>query len=87
MILPKEALDLVVAHCICGERLVRILDAVAQFRGYPEAVRTDQVPEFTSKALGQWAYKNDVQLKLIQPGKPTQNACIESFNGKFRDEC
>ena len=83
----KEALDLVVAHSICGEHVVRILDAVAQFRGYPAAVRTDQGPEFTSKALDQWAYKNGVQLKLIQPGKPTQNAYIESFNGKFRDEC
>ena len=53
----------------------------------PVAIRTDQGPEFTSKALDQWAYRNGVELKLIQPGKPTQNAFIESFNGKFRDEC
>ncbi|KOT00192.1 integrase core domain protein [Burkholderia mallei] len=44
-------------------------------------------PEFTSRALDQWAYANGVTLKLIQAGKPTQNAYIESFNGKFRDEC
>lgn len=83
----KEALDLPVDHSICGEHVVQILDSVAQFRGYPEAIRTDQGPEFTGKALDQWAYKNGVQLKLIQAGKPTQNAYIESFNGKFRDEC
>jgi len=46
-----------------------------------------QGPEFTSRALDAWAYHNGVKLKLIQPGKPTQNAFIESFNGKFRDEC
>ncbi len=50
-------------------------------------VRTDQGPEFTSRALDQWAYANGITLKLIQAGKPTQNAYIESFNGKFRDEC
>ncbi|RUF71809.1 transposase, partial [Pseudomonas aeruginosa] len=58
-----------------------------RFRGYPKAIRTDQGPEFTGKALDQWAYQRDIKLKLIQPGKPTQNAFIESFNGKFRDEC
>lgn len=83
----KESLDLVVAHSICGHRVVRTLDTIAQFRGYPKAVRTDQGPEFTSKALDQWAYDHGVTLKLIQPGKPTQNAYIESFNGRFRDEC
>lgn len=83
----KEALDIPVAHSICGERVVRTLESIAQFRGYPAAVRTDQGPEFTGKALDQWAYTNGVELKLIQPGKPTQNAYVESFNGKFRDEC
>ncbi len=83
----KECLDLPVATGISGEEVVRTLDAIAAFRGYPEAVRTDQGPEFTGKALDQWAYDNGVALKLIQAGKPTQNAYIESFNGKFRDEC
>ncbi|HFH2893919.1 TPA: integrase core domain-containing protein [Pseudomonas aeruginosa] len=62
-------------------------DEMARFRGYPKAIRTDQRPEFTGKALDQWAYQRDIKLKLIQPGKPTQNAFIESFNGKLRDEC
>lgn len=83
----KEALDLVVSHSISGDHVASALDAIAQFRGYPAAIRTDQGPEFTSKALDRWAYENGVELRLIQPGKPTQNAYIESFNGKFRDEC
>ena len=50
-------------------------------------IRTDQGPEFTGKALDQWAYERKVELRLIEAGKPTQNAYVESFNGKFRDEC
>ncbi len=61
-----------------------MLDQAARFRGYLKAIRTDQGPEFTGKALDQWAYQHGVQLKLIQAGKPTQNAFIESFNGRFR---
>lgn len=83
----KECLDIPVAHGISGEQVARTLDSIAAFRGYPVAVRTDQGPEFTGKALDQWAYQHGVELKLIQPGKPMQNGYIESFNGKFRDEC
>jgi putative transposase len=74
-------------HSIPGLYVTRVLDQAAQFRGLPAAIRTDQGPEFTGRALDQWAYRNGVQLKLIAPGKPTQNAFIESFNGRFRDEC
>lgn len=83
----KEAVDLVADHGISGQYVVRVLQRAAQFRGLPGAIRTDQGPEFTGKALDQWACQNGVQLKLIEPGKPTQNAYIESFNGRFRDEC
>jgi len=83
----KEAIDLATDLGISGEYVTQILDQAAMFRGYPSAIRTDQGPEFTGKALDQWAYARGVQLKLIQPGTPTQNAYIESFNGKFRDEC
>jgi len=83
----KEAIDLAVDFGISGNYVTRVLDQAARFRGYPKAIRTDQGPEFTGRALDQWAYEHGVQLKLIQPGKPTQNAYIESFNGKFRDEC
>lgn len=75
-----------VDHNITGEHVVRLLEQAARFRGLPAAIRTDQGPEFTGKALDQWAYRNGVELKLIQPGKPMQNGYVESFNGKFRDE-
>ena len=83
----KEAVEIAAAKRINGQGVADILDAVCRFRGYPCAIRTDQGPEFTGRSLDQWAHANDVKLILIQPGKPTQNAYIESFNGKFRDEC
>jgi putative transposase len=83
----KESVDIVADHGISGQYVTRVLDRAARFRGLPAAIRTDQGPEFTGHALDQWAYRNGVQLKLIEPGKPTQNAYIESFNGRFRDEC
>lgn len=83
----KEAVDIVVDHGISGHYVTRALDAAARFRSLPETIRTDQGPEFTGKALDQWAYERKVELRLIEAGKPTQNAYVESFNGKFRDEC
>jgi len=83
----KEAVDIVADHSIPGLYVTRVLDQAAQFRGLPKAIRTDQGPEFTGRALDQWAYRHGVQLKLIAAGKPTQNAFVESFNGRFRDEC
>jgi putative transposase len=83
----RECLDIAVDHGICGNYVARVLDSIGQFRGLPRAIRTDQGPEFTSRALDRWAYGCGVDLKLIAAGKPTQNAYIESFNGKFRDEC
>lgn len=69
------------------ERGAPALDSIALFRGYPATIKTDQGPEFTCRALDQWAFEHGVELRLIQPGKPTQNGFIESFNGRFRDEC
>jgi putative transposase len=83
----RECLDIVVDYGISGGYVARVLEAIGKFRGLPRAVRTDQGPEFTSRALDRWAYGRGVDLKLIAAGKPTQNAYIESFNGKFRDEC
>jgi putative transposase len=83
----KELVDLVADSSISGHYVCRVLDRAARFRGYPRSIRTDQGPEFTGKALDQWAYQHGVELKLIQAGKPTQNAFVESFNGKLRDEC
>lgn len=83
----KECLTISVAFGITGVQVSRILDSVALFRGYPATIRKDQGPEFTCRALDQWAFEHNVELRLIQPGKPTQNGFIESFNGRFRDEC
>jgi len=83
----KEAVEIALDHGMGSHYVVRVLDQVVRLRGKPGAIRTDQGPEFTAGALDQWAYRNAITLKLIQPGKPTQNAYIESFNGKFRDEC
>jgi putative transposase len=67
--------------------VTRLLDEAALFRGYPKAVRTDNGPEFTAKAFLAWAQQRKIEHILIEPGCPTQNAYIESFNGTFRDEC
>ncbi len=64
-----------------------MLDRVGRFRGLPQVIRIDQCPEITGNALDRWAYRNRVKLRRIQAGKPTQDAYVESFNGKFRDEC
>ena len=83
----NECLTVTVAFGISGVQVTRFLDSIALFRGYPATIRTDQGPEFTCRALDQWAFEHGVELRLIQPGKPTQNGFIESFNGRFRDEC
>jgi len=83
----KEAVVIEAARRINGQGVADMLDAACRFRGYPATIRTDQGPEFTGRSLDQWAQANGVKLLLIQPGKPTQNAYVESFNGKFRDEC
>lgn len=72
---------------IKSEKLVSIFNKLKITRGLPKMIVCDNGPEFISQNLDIWAYQNKVELKFIQPGKPTQNAYIESFNGKFRDEC
>ncbi len=82
-----ECIDVAVDHGMGGQYVTRLLDHAARFRGYPQAVRTDNGPEFTSRAFMSWAQAKGVRHLLIEPGKPMQNAFIESFNGKLRDEC
>nr|ULG17205.1 transposase [Serratia proteamaculans]ULG18093.1 transposase [Serratia proteamaculans] len=81
----KECLTVTVAFGISGVQVTRILDSIALFRDYPATIRTDQGPEFTCRALDQWAFEHGVELQLIQPGKPTQNGFIKSFNGRNND--
>lgn len=70
-----------------SEKLVSAFKTLSLARNLPEEIVCDNGPEFISQNLDIWAYQNNVKLKFIQPGRPTQNAYIESFNGKFRDEC
>ena len=72
---------------ISGARMVRYLDQLKESRGLPQAIVLDNGPEMTSKAMFFWSQLTKVKLHFIQPGKPTQNAFVESFNGRFRDGC
>jgi len=82
----REALAVEVDHSLPSERVARVLDQVAEERGYPRKLRSDNGPEFMAQALENWAEQNNVELTPIQPGKPTQNAYIERFNRTFREE-
>jgi putative transposase len=72
---------------LTGERVVAVLERLQRTTGTPKRIAIDNGPEFISKALDAWAYHNGVQLEFSRPGKPTDNAFVESFNGRFRDEC
>jgi putative transposase len=85
--LTRECPALEVDHSLPGQRVTRVLDRLAATRGLPAVITVDNGPEFISKAMDAWAFQNKVRLRFIQPGKPVQNAYVESFNGKLRDEC
>lgn len=82
-----EAVAVIPEHAIGGDHLARLLDAVCAIRGQPAIIRTDNGKEFTGRAMLTWAHRQGITLRLIEPGKPNQNATIESFNGRLRDEC
>ena len=82
-----ECVEIAVDYGISGLYVTRLLDQAARFRGYPAAVRTDNGPEFTSRAFIAWTQEHHIRHILIEPDRPMQNGYIESFNGKFRDEC
>jgi putative transposase len=83
----RECVDIAVDYGMSGRCVTRLLDRAALLRGYPRAVRTDNGPEFTSRAFLGWVQAKGIRHLLIEPGKPMQNGYIESFNGKLRDEC
>lgn len=83
----RECLWIEADTSLSGTRVARTLDQLVELRGRPEAVLTDNGPEFAGIALERWAHDRQVRHHFIAPGKPTQNAYIESFNGKLRDEC
>jgi len=83
----RESLAIEVNQGLGGRHVVEVLQRVGEKRQLPKTIRVDNGPEFTSKILDQWAYLNGVELDFTRPGKPTENALIESFNGRVRDEC
>ena len=82
-----EAVVIEVERAISGLGVTRVMDRLALSRGLPKVIRSDNGKEFCGKAMVTWAHARGVQLRLIEPGKPNQNAYIESFNGRLRDEC
>jgi putative transposase len=83
----RESLAIEVGQRLTGDDVVRVLEGVVSQRGKPQTIRVDNGPEFISRSLDLWAYFNGVKLDFSRPGKPTDNAFIESFNGRLRDEC
>jgi putative transposase len=83
----RENLALEADFSFSGERVTRVLDTIATVRGYPKTIVMDNGPEMVSLAMLRWGVDRGVRLHHIAPGKPIQNAFIESFNGRLRDEC
>jgi putative transposase len=83
----RECLAIHVAHSIPAVRVIEVLEHLREERGLPRVIVTDNGSEFTSRAFDAWAYARGVTIDFIQPGKPVQNAFIESFNGTLRDDC
>ena len=83
----RECLAIEVDTSLPGSRVVAVLERLAELRGLPDSITVDHGPEFESRALDAWAYRRAVRLAFIRPGKPVDNCYIESFNGRFRDEC
>jgi len=83
----RECVLQVVDFSLSGQRVANELNRLAEHRPLPKTIVCDNGPEFTSKAMFFWSKESGVKLHFIQPGKPTQNAFVESFNGKFREYC
>jgi putative transposase len=83
----RECLAIEVDTSLSGMRVVRVLEELKQKRGLPQQIRSDNGPEFVSRAVDQWAYEQGLRWHTIQPGRPMENGYVESFNGRFRDEC
>ena len=83
----RESLAIEAAGRMTGRDVARILTRLGTGRALPKTIRVDNGPEFISKAMDQWAYWNKVELDFSRPGKPTDNAFIESFNARLRQEC
>lgn len=83
----RECVAIEVDRSLPGARVVRVLERLAETIGLPQVMVSDNGPEFAGRTLDAWAYRRGIVLRFIRPGKPIENAYVESFNGKFRDEC
>jgi len=83
----RECVAIEVDRSLPGLRVTRVLDRLHSTIGLPASIVVDNGPEFAGRTLDAWAYAHGVTLRFIRPGKPIENAYVESFNGKFRDEC
>jgi len=83
----RECLALKVARSLPSRGVTEVLDKVIAIRGKPRTIQVDNGSEFTSNHFDAWAYCNGIEMDFIRPGKPVDNAHIESFNGRLRDEC
>lgn len=83
----REAVAIEVDTSLGGVRVVRVLEELKARRGLPLKIRSDNGPEFVSRAVDQWAYEQGLRWHTIQPGRPMENGYVESFNGRMRDEC
>ena len=83
----RECPAILVDFSLPGQRVVGLLEDVARERGYPDVLVVDDGPELRGRELDRWAHEHGVRLFFIDPGKPMQNGSIESFNGRFREEC
>jgi putative transposase len=85
--LTRESLAIHVGQSLKGEDVVRVVDAIASQRGAAQRIKTGNGSEFISKAMDKWAYEHKVTLDFSRPGKPTDNAMVERFNGRLREAC
>ncbi len=83
----RECVAIEVDRSLPGARVVRVLERIAATVGLPRILVSDNGPEFAGRTLDTWAYRQGVARRFIRPGKPIENAYVESFNGTFRDEC
>ncbi len=86
-IYTRECLAIEAAQSLKGEDVVKVMNQIKMHRGVPKMLFCDNGSEFTSQAMDLWAYQNGVRMAFSRPGKPTDNAFVESFNGTFRAEC
>lgn len=86
-VFTRECLAIHADRKLSGAVVAKVLDGIGRERGLPDEITVDNGTEFFSQAMDRWAYAAGVRLDFIRPGRPTENAFIESFNGKLRDEC